>query len=978
MNRFFPPRRQALLAVALLICTGPLPSSRAAEELPLHSKVSQLHWIWTQDTAAKAGTEVTFEREFSLPNPPVSARLKFAATKGCKILINGSLSSSNTDATRPTAIDLPKNFRKGDNKIEIVAPSGGAPEGVVFSLLTVDADGTRRRLESNASWKVSSGGVAAREVKPYGEAPWGDLFASLRPSVSDPKDITVPEGFQVELLHALDEDEGSWVAMCLDPKGRLIASDAGGRLVRITPPPLGGKASDTKVETIPVEIGHANGLLWAFNSLYVTVCQEGVYGTGSGIYRVTDTDGDDVLDKVQLLRKLHGGGDHGPHALALSPDGKSITVVCGNSTRITEIQRYQVPPIWQDDLALPKLTGHGFMKGAGAPAGYIARMSPDGQEWTLAASGFRNQYDAAYNRAGELFTYDADMEWDLGMPWYRPTRVCHVVDGAEYGWRSVSGKWPQDYADSLPPVLNVGRGSPTGVAFGYGAKFPSRFQEALFIADWTYGKIYAVHLKEEGASYSGRMEVFSEGRGTKPTDIVVNPFDGALYFAGGSRRSNSALYRITYAGKESVAESIPTADPKASALRALRHRLEASYHETDSASLALAIENLGHTDRFIRFAARTLLEFRAPEAWDKLALAKTEPRALVQTALALARLQKQEHKTTLFERLAQVDLAKLDPETRLDLIRAMQVVSIRLGDPEASLREALFTRLHQAIPSTESRLNVEASQLLVRWKSPLAASKVYGLFQKAPTQEEQMSYAACLRFVQEGWPEGAREKFFRWFLREEFHKAGHLAKFVTDIRKDAVASLSEGEKARLESVLNAPPETRPAPPVASRLFVKNWDTAELAALVEPLLKTPRNHEKGKALYRETGCSVCHLFRGEGGAVGPDLTLVGNRFSIREIIESITEPSKVISDQYGTTNVTLKSGEMYSGRLVNEGPDLVQIQENLFTASDVRDFSRKQILKLEPSPISLMPPGLINTCQPEDVADLISWLIAGDK
>lgn len=86
-----------------------------------------------------------------------------------------------------------------------------------------------------------------------------------------------------------------------------------------------------------------------------------------------------------------------------------------------------------DDLALPKLTGHGFMRGAGAPAGYIARMSPDEKHWTLAAAGFRNQNDAAYNRAGELFTYDADMEWDLGMPWNRSARVCHVVDGAEFG-----------------------------------------------------------------------------------------------------------------------------------------------------------------------------------------------------------------------------------------------------------------------------------------------------------------------------------------------------------------------------------------------------------------------------------------------------------------------------------------------------------------------------------------------------------------
>jgi putative heme-binding domain-containing protein len=93
---------------------------------------------------------------------------------------------------------------------------------------------------------------------------------------------------------------------------------------------------------------------------------------------------------------------------------------------------------------------------------------------------------------------------------------------------------------------------------------------------------------------------------------------------------------------------------------------------------------------------------------------------------------------------------------------------------------------------------------------------------------------------------------------------------------------------------------------------------------------------------------------------------------------MTEPSKVISDQYGTASIHLKSGAMHLGRLVNEGPDLVQIQEDLFNPSDVRDFFRKDIAKIETSPVSLMPPGLLNTCHPEDVADFVAWLTSGLK
>jgi len=90
------------------------------------------------------------------------------------------------------------------------------------------------------------------------------------------------------------------------------------------------------------------------------------------------------------------------------------------------------------------------------------------------------------NRDGELITYDADMEYDFNTSWYRPTRICHVVSGAEYGWRNGAGKRPEFYPDNLPPIINIGPGSPTGMTFGYGAKFPAKYQEALFGLDWSW------------------------------------------------------------------------------------------------------------------------------------------------------------------------------------------------------------------------------------------------------------------------------------------------------------------------------------------------------------------------------------------------------------------------------------------------------------------------------------------------------------
>src|SRR5439155_26671473 len=97
--------------------------------------------------------------------------------------------------------------------------------------------------------------------------------AKLRePTATAVDKLIIAKGFKVELLYSVPKDrEGSWVSMCTDPKGRLIVSDQYGGLFRVTPPAIGGKAEDTKVEKLPIDLGEAQGLLWAFDSLYVVV-----------------------------------------------------------------------------------------------------------------------------------------------------------------------------------------------------------------------------------------------------------------------------------------------------------------------------------------------------------------------------------------------------------------------------------------------------------------------------------------------------------------------------------------------------------------------------------------------------------------------------------------------------------------------------------------------------------------------------------
>jgi len=156
---------------------------------------------------------------------------------------------------------------------------------------------------------------------------------------------------------------------------------------------------------------------------------------------------------------------------------------------------------------------------------------------------------------------------------------------------------PAYYADSLGGI-DVGLGSPTGVVFGTGAKFPSKYQRALYVLDWSYGKIYAMHLTPQGRGYAATFEPFVVAKPLPVTDAAVGP-DGAFYFTVGGRGAQSGLYRVSYVGEEPTAavggrsEFIPSAsseakqpknginsvlrDASSDAARVLRRQLE-SYH----------------------------------------------------------------------------------------------------------------------------------------------------------------------------------------------------------------------------------------------------------------------------------------------------------------------------------------------------------------------------------------------------------------
>ncbi|MGC3944051.1 MAG: c-type cytochrome [Chryseolinea sp.] len=838
--------------------------------------------------------------------------------------------------------------------------------------------------------------------------------------------LKILPGFTAKHLYSPSEKgQGSWVAMTFDSKGRMITSDQYGALYRLQISPdvdsvlsveklVIGKIDPSLPDSIMsrVQMGFSQGLLYAFNSLYVMVNnhESEEFERPSGLYRLQDTDGDDQFDKITLIKKLEGYGEHGPHSVVLSPDKKSIYVIAGNHTNVPPMDAYRLPKVWQEDNMFPLIKDpRGHANDRLAPGGWIAHIDSLGNHWELVSAGYRNAFDVAFNEDGEMFAYDSDMEWDFGMPWYRPTRICHATSGSEFGWRTGNSKWSPAFPDNLPPVINIGQGSPTNLIHGMNAKFPAKYKRALFASDWSFGIIYAIHLKPNGSSYTAEPEEFLSGAPLPLTDGIIGP-DGALYFLTGGRRLESDLYRVTYTGQDS--EDTGTVDQEAANARDIRKKLEAFHGDPNKEAVDFAWPYLKHKDRFIRYAARVAVEHQPVSQWEARALKEKEPETAIEAMIALAHHGKSTARTAMLKLLTSIPFESLSEERQIDVMRALEITILRMGMPEPATKNLVIAYLDPQYPAKTNSINRNLSKLLAYLEAPGAVSKTMSLletakddpFEKTASQSsdlilrnpqygmdiagmlsrippaQQTYYATVLMNTKTGWTPELREKYFAWFKNAFNYKGGNsYVGFINKARIAALANVPAGDLAHFkdasgESLLSQSGNDLIAGPQPEGPG-KRWNVDEAFASVDGHL-SERNFEKGKMMFAAGRCSSCHAMRGEGGSIGPDLTQLGTRFSPKDMLESIIEPNKSVSDQYAATVFTMKDGSSILGRLINENEKSYSVSQNPFAPDVLREISKADVASTKYSYISVMYPGLINNMNEDEVRDLVAYLMAG--
>lgn len=542
-----------------------IPMSRAVSLLVLLAALltsqigvaQEAQWIWSPEHPkgqAKEG-DCYFRKVIQL-GAIEQATVTITADDRYDLFVNGRQIGSGRSIRQMEQYDISRFLSRGRNvlavKVTNVADGPAALAARVFikptssNWLSYSTDATwRSSIESAANWHGANFNDARwKPAQAYGQlgqtAPWDQREGVEPQQLSEHQRFRISQEFVVEEVLG-DDVTGSLVNIAFNEFGHIVASQEQGPLLLIYDSDKDGIFDKTRTYCELVE--NIQGILPLNGDVYVT----GDGPEGMGLYRLVDQDRNGSLEEAKRIIGFTGqSGEHGAHGLALGPDGR-IYCVLGNHVQFdgTYDPASPLKQFYEGDIVGPRYEDPGgHAHGIKAPGGTIIRVDIEGESVELVAGGLRNAFDLVFHPSGRLLVHDSDMESDEGAVWYRPTSLYEVSEGAEFGWRSGWAKWPTYYYDRLPPLLETGRGSPTGSCTYDHIMFPERYHGSVFLADWTQGQILSVKLNDNGQAQS---EVFLAGQPLNVTDVAVGP-DGWLYFCTGGRGTRGGIYQVRWRG----------------------------------------------------------------------------------------------------------------------------------------------------------------------------------------------------------------------------------------------------------------------------------------------------------------------------------------------------------------------------------------------------------------------------------------------
>lgn len=114
-------------------------------------------------------------------------------------------------------------------------------------------------------------------------------------------------------------------------------------------------------------------------------------------------------------------------------------------------------------------------------------------------------------------------------------------------------------------------------------------------------------------------------------------------------------------------------------------------------------------------------------------------------------------------------------------------------------------------------------------------------------------------------------------------------------------------------------------------------------------------------------------------IGPDLVKLDVKYKPLDILKDLLEPSSRIEEKFQTFTFELESGKAITGMVLEETPEQVKVIENPLAKAEPRVIKKTDIASRAKSPISIMPKGLLDKLNREEILDLIAYIAArGNK
>ena len=791
---------------------------------------------------------------------------------------------------------------------------------------------------------------------------------------------TVPAGYNVSVF-AKEPLVQQPCSMAFDARGRLFVG-MGPQYRNPTPQTSGdsvciiedtdgdGVADSNKV--FATGLNCVQSLAWHGRDLWVANAPD--------LTIVRDLDGDDVADEYVKVFADLGNIEHALHGLVWAPDGK-LYMSKGNSKGLNDPahpERIAPSPfreLFGQSTTTPATKPQTF-KAADYKHTYqnpqddwglmggILRCDDMGENLEIFARGFRNPWDIAHDDGFNWLCTDNDQnEGDrVMMPFY----------GAHFGWNHPwSSDWTgENHLPTVPVSHAVFHGSGTGIVFGSLGEYRSVF----FINDWLNKTTFIFKPKWDGAlmKCEGREWVpFIVGGKAlfRPTDIVFGP-DGALWCMSWSRgygaefdkegkmTSEGRIYRIT-----ADQAKTPNISFKLMKDRSVKE-LVAAFNSP------LPVHRIDAQDELVRRGKPIQNELgaeleredltQAQQTWGIGALGRIAPIMVINDGLL----------TEDNVNIQTLRSSMRNPKS----ITVPDVLRMTATQDSARMRfevvQAIWqTRNESMVPLLMRIAALETDRLTYycAWRALRDLASTELLKRLLKDSHDGLRRAAVLALLEDGAL--SREEVSP-LINDSDAEIAKLAKsWITNTSGDAPELLVKGNginRANVAPIKGTPPVIKPP---------KTPTTVDAALLA----MKEASAERGRLLAlhpQGAGCIACHHIGGRGNHFGPDLTGIGDRAEVKHLLQSMIEPSAVITEGFNSHIITTAKAT-HMGVLLDESGLAVTL--GLATGQRAR-ILRREITKQETLPVSAMPP-FNATLDAQQCADIAAWLMtqkAGQK